>query len=440
MDETNPVPKTTTANGVSLNLNVRGLGPSATMAINALSARLEHAGRTVFRLGLGQSPFPVPPCVVAALRENAHQKAYLDVQGLRELREAIAHFHRRNDAIPVDPDLVLVGPGSKELMFLLQLAYYGDLIVPTPCWVSYAPQARVVGRPVRFVPTSQATRWHLTAEQLDALCAEDPGRPRIVILNYPGNPDGLTYAPDELERIADVARRYQVVLLSDEIYGKLHHAGAHVSIARYYPEGTIVSSGLSKWCGAGGWRLGTFAFPAALRPLLAAMTSLASETFTSTSAPIQYAAVRAFEGGHGLEVYLAHARRVLAALGRWAAARLRAAGARVLDPEGGFYLFPDFGALAERLAARGIRGSAELARRALEDTGAAFLPGREFGRPAEELTARLAYVDFDGAEALQASEQRPWSIPIDETFLRVHGHRTVCAIERLCEWLEADGR
>jgi len=430
--------RTAVPNGetVSLNLNVRGLGQSATMAINALSAGLVSSGRTVFRLGLGQSPFPVPHCVVEALRDNAHQKAYLDVQGLRELRESIARFHGRNDAVPVDPDLVLVGPGSKELMFLLQLAYYGDLVVPAPCWVSYAPQAHVVGRPVRFVATDYERRWHLSAEQLDALCADDPGRPRIVILNYPGNPDGLTYRPGELEALADVARQYRVVLLSDEIYGKLHHGGEHVSIARFYPEGTIISSGLSKWCGAGGWRLGTFAFPPSLRPLLDAMTSLASETFTSTSAPIQYAAIRAFEGGQEIETYLAHARRILAALGGWCAARLRAAGARVHEPEGAFYLFPDFGPLAERLARREIRTSVQLARRVLADTGVAFLPGRDFGRPADELTARLAYVDFDGAAALLASERTPWTTRLDEHFLRTHCHRTVRAIDLLCGWLE----
>ena len=419
-----------------LNLNVRGLAQSATMAVNARSAELARSGRVIYRLGLGQSPFPVPDCVVEALRDNAHQKAYLEVQGLRQLREAVAAFHRRSDAIPADPEGVLVGPGSKELMFLLQIAFYGDLVVPAPGWVSYAPQARIVGHHVHFVAASFETRWHLTADQIDGICAEDPGRPRIVVLNYPGNPNGMTYTEDELAAIAAVARRYRVVLLSDEIYGKLHHAGEHVSIARYYPEGTIVSSGLSKWCGAGGWRLGTFVFPSDLRWLLQAMTSLASETFTSTSAPIQYAAVRAFEGGHPIETYLAHSRRILSALGRWAAARLRACGVRVHDPDGAFYLFPDFGPLAGPLAALGIRTSEDLAQRALDETGVAFLPGHVFGRRRGELTARLAYVDFDGAAALTASEQIPWADRIDDHFLRTHCLRSVRAVDLLCDWLE----
>lgn len=420
---------------VSLNLNVRGLAPSATIAINEESNRLIAAGRTVFKLGLGQSPFPVPECVVEELRANAHQKNYLEVQGLFDLRAAVAAFHSRNDGLPADPSLVLVGPGSKELMFLLQVAFYGDLVVPTPCWVSYAPQARILGHQVRFVPASFEERWQFPADRLDELCREDPGRPRVVVLCYPGNPDGMTYDVQELERLAEVARRYDLILLSDEIYGKLHHRGEHVSVARFYPEGTIVSSGLSKWCGAGGWRLGTFTFPPRLRWLLRAMTALASETFTSTSAPIQYAAVRAFHGGPEINEYLGHVRRVLAALGGWCAARLRAAGARVHDPVGAFYLFPDFGPLAANLAAHGVTTSTELCHRALADTGVAILPGVEFERPADELTVRLSYVDFDGGAVLDAARAVPPETSLGADFLCTHCPRTVRAIDVLCAWL-----
>jgi aspartate aminotransferase len=270
--------------GVHLNLRVRGLGHSPTVAIDELSNRLRAEGREIYKLGLGQSPFPVPPVVVDCLRENAGRKEYLPVCGLPALREAVADYHRRNHGTRCRAEDVLIGPGSKELMFLLQVVFYGDLIVPTPSWVSYAPQARIVGRHVRWLHTSEAAGWRLQPEQLEALCVEDPGRPRIIVLNYPGNPTGGTYTPAELEALADVARAHEVVVLSDEIYGELHHRGEHVSIERFYSDGTIVSSGLSKWCGAGGWRLGTFAFPGALRWLLDAMAAVASETFTSTSA------------------------------------------------------------------------------------------------------------------------------------------------------------
>lgn len=418
-----------------LNMNVRGLGMSATVAINELSAELIRQGRTISRLGLGQSPFPVPGTVVDALCANAAQKAYLPVRGLEELRVSIADYHQRRNGAPVTGDDVLVGPGSKELMFVLQIVFYGELVIPTPAWVSYAPQAQILGRRVAFVECERRDGWRLTPEKFEQLCRRDPGRPRLVVLNYPSNPTGGSLSADELVALAEVARRYECLVLSDEIYGELHHSGEHVSIARFYPEGTILSSGLSKWCGAGGWRLGTFAFPKSLRWLLDAMAAVASETYTTTSAPIQYAAVHAFRGGMRIERYLAFARKILAALGAACRARLLAEGVDVLEPQGGFYLFPDFGPHAQRLRARGVRTSEELARRLLDEAGVAVLPGADFGRPGDELTLRLAYVDFDGAKALASLEAKPLDCAIDEHFLQVHCRSVLSGVERMCAWL-----
>jgi aspartate aminotransferase len=422
---------------VHLNLNVRGMPPSATVAINERSNALRAAGREVFKLGLGQSPFPVPEVVVEALRRNAHQKDYLRVKGLPALCEAVAAYHARADGVERGAEDVLIGPGSKELMFLLQLVYYGDVVIPTPAWVSYAPQARIIGRHVRLVPTQAEDDWRLKAERLEELCADDRDRPRIVVLNYPSNPTGGTYTLDELKDLARVARRYGVVLLSDEIYGELHHKGQHVSIARFYPEGTIVSSGLSKWCGAGGWRLGTFLFPPGMRWLLDAMASVASETYTSTCAPIQFAAVTAMRGGPEIDDYLRGCRRVLSALGRWCRRRLSAAGVDCLSPVGGFYLFPDFGPHRDALAARGVTTSERLCEALLDDTGVAVLPGGAFGRDPHELTARLAYVDFDGRAALEAASVTPRNGGLDEAWLRRHTGPVIEALDRIASWVGA---
>lgn len=420
---------------VHLNLNVRGLGQSATLAINERSRQLQAEGRKIYRLGLGQSPFPVPECVVESLRAHAGEKDYLPVQGLPQLRNAVADYYRRRQGIERSGDDVLVGPGSKELMFLLQLVYYGDLVIPTPSWVSYAPQARIIGRHVSWVPTTATDGWPILPEELDRVCRADPDRPRLVVLNYPSNPTGQTYSVEALANLAEVARKYRVILLSDEIYGELAHDGGHVSIARFYPEGTIISSGLSKWCGAGGWRLGTFTFPSTLRWLLDAMKVVASETFTSTSAPIQYAAVRAFEGGDEIDEYLMNARRILKALGNHMQKRLRDAGVMVDPPEGGFYLFPDFGSIRQQLARNGITSNRVLCEAMLHATGVAMLPGEDFGRPADELTARLAYVDFDGAGALEAARRTPYGSDLNEAFIREHCAPIAEATDVLTEWI-----
>ena len=424
---------------VHLNLNVRGLTQSATLAINEQCAQIHQQGLEVFRLGLGQSPFPVAAPVVEELKANAHQKDYLPVKGLLQLREAVAGYHRRQEGIEYSSEDVLVGPGSKELMFLIQLVYYGDLVIPTPSWVSYAPQANIIGRHIRWVPTRLEDDWRITPDGLHALCRSDPTRPRILILNYPNNPSGASYTSEELQALADVARRYKIILLSDEIYGELHYQGRHESIARYYPEGTIISAGLSKWCGAGGWRLGTFTFPRSLRWLLDAVSVVASETFTSTSAPIQHAAVRAYEGGIEIERYLQNSRRVLSALGGALCRRLQAIGVSVPQPSGAFYLFPSFSAFREDLQRRGISGSDELCQQLLRDTGVAVLPGSEFGHSPALLTARLAFVDFDGARALVEAETVPLEHQLPDDFVEVHCQRVVNAVDRLCDWLQNIG-
>jgi aspartate aminotransferase len=418
-----------------LNPNVRGLAQSATLAINDRCAALERAGRRVYRLGLGQSPFPVPAHVAAALRANAEQKNYLPVKGLPALRRAVADYYRRTEGLAYSPDNVLIGPGTKELMFLVQLVYDGDLVIPTPSWVSYAPQAHIIGRRLRWLPTRTETGLGVTPESLEALCKRDPARPRLLILNYPGNPTGMCYGPAQLEAIAAVARRYRVLLIADEIYSGLNFDGTHVSIARFYPQGTVISNGLSKWCGAGGWRLGAFTFPETLTWLLDGLVAVASETYTSTSAPIQYAAIKAFQGGAEMAAYLKRARLVLAALAAYAWRRLTDAGADVAKPRGGFYLFPNFDGLRSRLDRRGVDTGKAFCERLLEDTGVAVLPGSVFGRPDGELSVRIALVDFDGREALDAAAKTTGDSKLEEGFIRANCAPVVDAIDRLCDWL-----
>jgi len=418
-----------------LNPHVKRLKPSATVALNDLSDELKKQGRDIIKFGLGQSPFPVPELVAESLRRNAHQKDYLPVKGLRRLRETVAEHHLRNFGIKAEPEDVLIGPGSKELMFLLQLTYYGDLVIPSPSWVSYAPQARIIGRKIHSIATQFENEWHLTPEELEQLCQEKKDRARLLILNYPLNPTGTTMSLNHLKNLAKVAEKNGVILLSDEIYGKIHHDGEHKSIVRYYPEGTIFSGGLSKWCGAGGWRLGVFVFPPTLRWLLDAMAAVATETFTSTSSPIQYAAVRAFEEGPEIIDYLKKTRRILKALGKNIATELASCGVKVHIPRGGFYLFPDFSHFKEILSARGIENSREMCRQLLDDTGVALLPGSDFGRNPEELTARLAYVDFDGEIALNALISLPEDTPLDKDFLRYNCARVLDGVERICNWL-----
>jgi aspartate aminotransferase len=420
---------------VHLNLNVRGLPLSPTLEINEISRRLISEGKKVYRFGLGQSPFPVPEPVVQALRDNAHEKDYLSVRGLEELRRAVASYYKSRQHLDYNWQNILIGPGSKELMFLLQLVYYGDLVIPIPSWVSYAPQANIVGRPVRWVQTKRENDWLITPEDLEKVCFKDPTKPRILILNYPNNPTGKSYPDKTLKELAAVARKYHVILLSDEIYGEVNFSYDHRSIARYYPEGTIISSGLSKWCGAGGWRLGMTVFPEELTWLLEGMAAVASETFTSTSAPIQHAAVTAFSGGDWLDKYLYDSRKILGGIASHIYGMLTEAGVDVVEAEGGFYLFPDFSSFRDKLAARGIYDSESMCQTILGETGVAMLPGSAFGLPSSELLARLAFVDFDGEKAIEAITEQPGNYKVDRDYIEKYCPRVDVATALICDWL-----
>ncbi|GJQ41309.1 MAG: aspartate aminotransferase [Ignavibacteriaceae bacterium] len=422
---------------LSLNLNVRGMSLSATLYINELSNKLKEQGTKIYRFGLGYSPFPVPQIVVEELRANAFQKDYQQVKGLLSLREAVADYHSRRNDLQCNAENILIGPGSKELMFLLQFVYYGDILIPTPSWVSYAPQAKIIGRQIVWINKKENHRWRLLPDDLHRICMSDPSRPRLVILNYPSNPTGVTYRKEELEELASVARKFRVIVLSDEIYGELDFSGTHTSIARFYPEGTIVSGGLSKWCGAGGWRLGTFTFPDSLKNLIDTMAAVASETFTTTSAPIQYAAVKAFKGGIEIERYLWNARKILKALGEKIRGILVYADIVCPEPDGAFYLFCNFNNYADKLRAKNIFTSAEMTTKLLEETGVAILPGSVFGRPESEFTARLAYVDFDGSRALAAAETFSPEDQITDEFLTIYCSTIIDGVEKIAAWIKS---
>ncbi len=411
--------------------HIRGVASSATLAINEQSNALRAEGRTIYKLGLGQSPFPVPESVVAALQTHAREKDYLPVRGLPELRAAVANYHNRQTGLSYAPEDVLIAPGSKELLYILQLVFNGTIVLPSPSWVTYAPQAQLFGNRVLWIDTTPERKWNLSPAALDAACRDAGTGPKLLVLNYPSNPTGYSFSDDELAELADVTRAHRVTVLSDEIYGELHHTGKHRSIAAYYPEGTIVSAGLSKWCGAGGWRLGTFAFPAGMQDLLGTMAAVASETFTATSAPIQHAAVTAYRQGEHIDRYITDAREVLRVLAEPVVRRLAQAGATVSKPEGAFYLFPSFERHAQAFREKGVETSAEFCTRLLQETGVAVLPGYAFGRPRDELSLRLAYVNFDGEATLSAARDTQ----VDEAFVQEYCADVLTAVDIMCDWV-----
>ena len=317
---------------------VKNLKPSSTLAINETSRELEKKGKKIFKFGFGQSPCMVPQDVVNELKNNANQNKYLPMQGLSELREAVAKYTSNKKNYNYKSENVIIGPGSKELMFLLHIIFDGEIILPTPSWVSYAPQAILGRNKVQILQTKRVNNWFPTAIEIEEIILKDKSKNYLIFLNSPNNPSGQIC--ENLKEISDIANKYNLIILSDEIYSELSFENNYESISNFCPEKTIISTGLSKWCGAGGWRLGYFIVPNSLEEIKNMINVLASETFSSVSAPIQYAAIKAYENDH--TKYIDKSRNILKAVGEYVYKNLKSNKVLINIPQGGFYLMPEF--------------------------------------------------------------------------------------------------
>jgi aspartate aminotransferase len=368
---------------------VKRLEPSATLQINEESKRLEIQGKKIYKFGFGQSPFPVPEIVRNELKNNVHQNKYLSMQGLIELREAIAAYLNKKRKKKFRANNIIIGPGTKELMLLLQILFEGDILLPIPSWVSYAPQAILGRNKVHWIETTSSNNWFPTAQQIEDVVQLNKNKNYLLFLNSPNNPSGTICK--NLSDLANVAKKYNLLILSDEIYSELSFSDEHDSISNYNPEGTIISSGLSKWCGAGGWRLGFFAIPDGLNNIKNSLTKLASESFSSVSSPIQYAAISAFTKDHSN--YIERIKKILKEVGMYVYENLKSNKILINKPEGGFYLMPEF-------INNKFRTSSEMCKNIINETGVALLPGSVFGFSENKMLVRLSFTDFDGEKLL----------------------------------------
>ena len=365
--------------------HIKLLKPSATLAINEKCKKLRAEGKKVFNFGFGGSPFSIPDKIVSALKNNAHQKEYLPSIGLKELRKAIAEYINKNSKNDFKEEDIIIGPGTKQLMFLLQLGFDGELIFPSGSWVSYEPQAIIAKNKVHWIKTSRENNWFPKPDEIEKKIKSIKSKNIILFLNSPNNPSGAVCK--NLKEIAEVAKKHNIIILSDEIYAQLQFDGKYQSISEYYPEGSIISSGLSKWLGAGGWRLGFFAVPKKLRNILEMIKVLSSESLSAVSAPIQYAAVEAFLNDHS--DHLLKTRKILSSVGNYVYNNLKSNRILINPPQGGFYIMPEF------LDSK-FKNSAEMCNDIIKKTGVALLPGSDFGFKPNKMLARLSYTDFNG--------------------------------------------
>ena len=403
---------------------IKNLKPSSTLKINEISQKLESEGKKIYKFGFGQSPFQVPIDVIDELKNNAYQNKYLPMQGLNELRNAISKYASSQNNQNYKAENIIIGPGTKELMFLLQLLFDGDILLPTPSWVSYAPQALLGRNKVCWIETTSENNWFPTAEEIEKTILKNKDKNYLLFLNSPNNPSGQIC--NNLKEISFIAKKYNILILSDEIYSELSFNKGFKSISEFYPEKTIISNGLSKWCGAGGWRLGYFIIPEALTELKNSIKNLASETFSSVSAPIQYAAIAAYNNNHN--EYINDSRSILKAVGEYVFENLKSNTIIMNKPQGGFYLMPEF--LIEKFST-----AEEMCSNILKETGVALLPGSDFGFSKERMIVRLSFTDFNGGEFMQNIKKTK---KIDNSFVSKFAPKITEGTKKLKDWVESN--
>ena len=402
---------------------VKGLEISSTLKINEVSKDLEKNGEKVFKFGFGQSPFPVPTDIVEALKNNAHQNKYLPMQGLKELREVVAKYTSTKKNYNYKPENVIIGPGSKELMFLLHVLFDGEIILPAPSWVSYAPQAILGRNKIQFIQTTRENNWFPTGAEIEEIILKDKNKNYLLLLNSPNNPSGQIC--ENLEEISKIAKKYNLIILSDEIYSELSFEEGFKSISSFCPEKTIISNGLSKWCGAGGWRIGYFIIPSSLSILRDSINVLASETFSAVSAPIQYAAIKAYTGDH--DEYINNSKDILKAVGNYVYENLKSNKVLINKPKGGFYLMPEF-------LNKKFNSSSEMCQNILKETGVALLPGTDFGFDKSKMLARLSFTDFDGQNFINQIKDNQ---KIENSLILKFAPKIVEGVDKLKKWSES---
>ncbi len=389
-----------------------------------------------YGFAFGQSPFPVPKQIQEALIKNADKGAYAAVPGIPELRSAISKYNKHYFGMDVAPERIYVGPGTKELIFNLLEILHGTVILPTPAWLGYLPQIRFLKKNYHMLPTRANKK--ISPNDLRKLALRLQDRQKILILNNPHNPTGLLYDELELEEIADVCREQNIAVISDEIYAlTTYDFSKFVSMGKIYPEGTFVTNGLSKSHAAGGYRLGYVIFPQHAIDLRRQFKKILATEYTAVSTPIQHAAVAGFEITKEMDEYFDVTRNIHQIMGDYTYHALTAIdGVKATKPDATFYLLADFNAFATDLQKAKINTSQKLSESLIiHPYHTAIVGGDSLVLERTDFSARIAYVDYDGAKVYQKYlENKPKSHSEKMEFVKKNAPKVVAGIDMIADF------
>ncbi len=362
----------------TLAARVLAVKPSATLAITARANALRAAGKDVIGLGVGEPDFDTPDHIKAAAIAaiNAGFTKYTAVDGTPALKQAIVNKFKRENDLDYAPAQILVSSGGKQSFFNLAQAVldHGDeVIIPAPYWVSYPDMVRLASATPVLIHAGADQAFKITPAQLRAALT---AKTRMVVINSPSNPTGMTYSSAELAALGAVLRDYPDVLIAtDDMYEHIRWSSEpFVNIVNVCPDlapRTLVLNGVSKAYSMTGWRIGYAAGPVAI---IKEMTKVQSQSTSNPNSIAQVAAQAALEGSQDC---IGVMRQAFKARHDFVVERLnQIPGIHCLPTDGTFYVFPSVHGMIERLP--GVADDVELAERMI-DAGVALVPGAEFG-------------------------------------------------------------
>ncbi|HBC4454100.1 TPA: pyridoxal phosphate-dependent aminotransferase [Enterococcus faecalis] len=356
------------------------LTPSVTLAAAAKAKALKAKGVDVLSLTVGEPDFVTPKNIqkaAIASIEDGRASYYTPSGGIPELKQAIVSYVEREYQLCYQPKQVIVTDGAKYALYLLFQAILNvgdEVIIPVPYWVSYGEQVKLAeGKPV-FVSSTQEQSFKVSVAQLEAVRTD---KTKAIILNSPSNPTGVIYTEEELRQIGEWAVAHNILIIADDIYGRLVYNGHRftpiATISEAIRQQTIIINGVSKTYAMTGWRIG---FAVGDEKIIQAITQLASQSTSNPVAVSQYAAIEALTGEQttvedmrqAFEKRLNHIYPKVAAL----------PGVSLIKPEGAFYLFPN---VKKTLEICGYDNVTNWVEDLLQEAHVALVTGEGFGAP-----------------------------------------------------------
>lgn len=369
---------------------------SSTLKCQMVIEERKKKGLEVFNFGLGANPLKPNKKYIECLKLWCDKNQYTSPFGIDGLQECMTHIM---DVENYNIDKILFGNGLKELIYVLQSVFDGIIVHITPAWVSYKGQIKILGKlkSLREFETTFEDGYKIDCNTfnkfLDEIHNENLNKKIMVIFNNPCNPTGVVYTEDEVKEIAEICRRNNVIVFADEIYMNLVYDIHTCSIAKYYPEGVIRGSSLSKDIGCGGHRLGWLTFPKELEKLMFSCNSIISTMFSCPSTPFQYAILDFFNDYdiYVLDEICKNTKIIFEKIIKDVNMLLNKTKIKYVNPGFAWYLFLDFENYRDLLDKRGVRNNKELAEYFMNE-GIITVNGKSFG--SDKLTVRLSLVDI----------------------------------------------